>query len=72
MITFDQKFFSLAKKPKLNLYKVTIRNGYLYRVRCSEEAVKELAEIIGDDHLDSIEEIKISKKDKSKTLMKES
>lgn len=69
---FEQVYFRPVAKPRLALYKVQIKNGYMYRVRCSEEAIKELAEIIGDDHLEGVETVKISKKDKSKTSMKES
>jgi len=42
----------------LRSYKVTLRDGTLYMIDTTPEGMKELAEFIGDDHLDTIYEKK--------------
>jgi hypothetical protein len=51
---YETKYFRLVEVSRQTLFLIALQNGHTYRVRCTEEAVKELAEIIGDDHLESI------------------
>lgn len=52
---YEAKYFKpVGEAERPFLFKVSIANGHTYRIRCSNEAIKELADIIGDDHLEEI------------------
>jgi hypothetical protein len=54
---YEAKYFRIALQERPIFFKVVIAGGHTYRVRCTQEAMKELAEFIGDDHLVSVESI---------------
>jgi len=39
----------------LSLWNLTLKQGHTYEIKCSEEAIKELCEFVGDDELATIE-----------------
>lgn len=42
----------------LKEFKVSLLDGNIFHVLCTDEAMKELAEFIGEDHLDMISKVK--------------
>jgi hypothetical protein len=44
----------------LTSFQVNVRGGHVYHVKCTDEAMKELAEFIGDDSLEDVKVIKAS------------
>ncbi len=51
---YEAKYFKPVVEDRPFLFRVTLNNGHKYNVRCTNEAMKELADIIGDDHLTEI------------------